>query len=126
MRGSIRARRARILSAAVFFLAFFCLEAQTQGYRGPRTADHKPDLNGIWQAMNTANWDIQAHSAAPGRVVALGAEDAEPAGVGVVEGGPLPYLPEALEKKQANYEARLTADPELKCYLPGVPRATYM
>ncbi len=95
-------------------------------YTGPRTADGKPDLNGIWQAMNTANWDIQAHSAAMGRVVALGAEDAEPAGAGVVEGGVLPYLPAALAKRQDNFKNRLTADPEIKCFMPGVPRATYM
>ena len=94
-------------------------------YRGPRTPGGKPDLNGIWQAMNTANWDIQAHSAAPGRIVALGAQDAMPAGLGVVEGGPLPYLPEALAKKKENFENRLTADPELKCFMPGVPRAMY-
>jgi len=95
-------------------------------YKGPRTADGKPDLNGIWQSMTTANWDIQAHSPAPGRVVVLGAEDAEPAGLGIVEGGPLPYLPAALATKKTNFENRLTADPELKCYMPGVPRANYM
>ena len=99
---------------------------KARGYTGPRTADGKPDLNGIWQAMNTANWDIQAHSAAMGRVVALGAEDAEPAGAGVVEGGALPYLPAALAKRQDNFKNRLTADPEIKCFMPGVPRATYM
>src|SRR5437762_2419630 len=75
-------------------------------YKGPRTADGKPDLNGIWQSMTTANWDIQAHSPAPGRVLALGAEDAEPAGLGVVDGGPLPYLPSALATRKANYEKR--------------------
>jgi hypothetical protein len=91
-----------------------------------RIADGKPDLNGIWQAMNTANWDIQAHSAGMGRVVALGAEDAEPAGAGVVEGGPLPYLPAALARRQDNFKDRLASDPEIKCFMPGVPRATYM
>jgi len=76
--------------------------------------------------MNTANWDVRPHSAAPGRVVALGAEDAEPAGVGIVEGGDIPYLAAALAKKKDNFEKRLTADPELRCYMPGVPRANYM
>jgi hypothetical protein len=99
---------------------------RSQVYTGPRTADGKPDLNGIWQVMNTANWDIQAHSAGPGRIVALGAEDAVPPGAGVVEGGPLPYLPAALAKRQENFKNRLTADPEVKCFMPGVPRATYM
>jgi len=92
----------------------------------PRTADGKPDLNGIWQAMNTANWDLQGHEAQPGLVVALGAQGAEPGGQSVVEGGQIPYLPAALSQKKKNHEDRLTADPEIKCYLPGVPRATYM
>src|SRR5580765_1604310 len=95
-------------------------------YRAPRTADGKPSLNGIWQAINEADWDIEGHSAAPGRVTALGAEDAVVPGVGIVEGGPLPYLPAAAAKKKANYEKRLTADPAIKCYLPGVPRAMYL
>lgn len=97
-----------------------------RSYTGRRLPNGKPDLNGIWQAMNTANWDVRPHSAAPGRVVALGAEDAEPAGVGIVEGGDIPYLPAALAKKKDNFEKRLTADPELRCYMPGVPRANYM
>ena len=95
-------------------------------YRAPRTADGKPDLNGIWQALNTANWDIQEHSAAPGPVAALGATDAIPPGLAVVEGGEIPYLPEAAKKQRENFANRLTGDPEIKCYLPGVPRATYM
>jgi hypothetical protein len=88
--------------------------------------DGKPNLNGIWQSLNTANWDLQAHAARPGLVVALGAVGAEPGGPGVVEGDEIPYLPAAKEKKKANFDQRLTADPEVKCYLPGVPRATYM
>ena len=51
---------------------------------------------------------------------------AEPAGIGVVEGGEIPYLPAALAQKKANYEKRFTDDPEIKCYMPGVPRATYL
>ena len=62
----------------------------------------------------------------PGQVVALGAVGAVPAGLGVVEGDEIPYLPAAAAKKKENFENRLTADPEIKCYLPGVPRATYM
>ena len=115
-------------SIVVLLLALSAAAAaqKPRTYTGPRAADGKPDLNGIWQAMNTANWDIQAHSAAMGRVVALGAEDAEPAGEGIVEGGALPYLPGALAKRQDNFNNRLTADPEIKCFMPGVPRATYM
>jgi hypothetical protein len=83
-------------------------------------------LNGIWQALNTANWDLESHMARPGLVVALGAVGAEPGGLGVVEGGEIPYLAAAKTKRKENFENRLTADPEIKCYLPGVPRATYM
>jgi hypothetical protein len=97
-----------------------------EAYKAPRTADGKADLNGIWQVLNTANWDLQQHAARSGPVVALGAAGAVPAGLGVVEGDEIPYLPAAAAKKKANFDNRLTADPEIKCYLPGVPRATYM
>jgi hypothetical protein len=100
--------------------------AQSPAYKAPRTADGHPDLSGIWQALNTANWDIQDHSAAAGTVVSLGAVGAIPPGQGVVEGGELPYQAWALAKKKENFANRLTADPEVKCYLPGVPRATYL
>ena len=82
----------------------------------PRTADGKPDLSGIWQVVNSANWDLQPHAGAKG----------VPAGQGVVEGGEIPYQPAALEKKRQNFANRATADPESKCYLPGVPRITYV
>jgi hypothetical protein len=95
-------------------------------YRAPLTVDGKPDMNGIWQSLNTANWDIQGHAARPSQVVALGAAGAVPAGLGVVEGNEIPYLPAAAAKKKENFENRLSADPENKCFLPGVPRATYM
>jgi len=100
--------------------------AQSQSYRAPRTPDGKPNLNGIWQALNEANWDIEGHAAGPGRVTSLGAADSTPPGLGVVEGGDVPYLPDALAKKKQNFENRLNLDPEIKCYLPGAPRATYM
>src|SRR5215470_15653399 len=102
------------------------IAAQAQPYRAPRTSDGKPNLNGVWQALNEAYWDVEGHPAAPGRVLPLGAADAVPPGLGVVEGGAIPYLPEAAAKKKQNFENRLTLDPEIKCYLPGVPRATYM
>jgi hypothetical protein len=113
---------------------------QTAAYRAPRAADGHADLNGIWQALNTANYDIEAHVARPAMalrpgpygpvpaapVLALGAVGAVPGGLGVVEGGAIPYTPAALEQKRKNQENWLTLDPEIKCYLPGVPRATYM
>jgi hypothetical protein len=100
--------------------------AQAPAYRAPRTKDGKPDLNGIWQALNTANWDIEAHGAGFGPFWQLGAEFAIPPGLGVVEGGPIPYKPEALQKRKENFTNRMNLDPEIKCYLPGVPRAMYM
>src|SRR6266849_10389165 len=95
-------------------------------YRAPRSVDGKPDLSGIWQAMNTAGWDIQAHDAKAGPLVVMGAMGGIPAGLGVVEDGPLPYRPEALAKKKENEASWLALDPVVKCFLPGLPRATYM
>ena len=139
-----RLRGAAIAPALLTCVAGLWLAAaQTTGqdrYRAPRTASGEPDLNGIWQALNTANYDIEAHAArpalatAPGpagpipapSVVALGAVGAVPPGLGVVEGEGLPYQPWAAAKKRENAQNWLTADPEIKCYLPGVPRATYL
>ena len=81
-----------------------------------RTHDGKPDLSGIWQAVNSAAWNILPHAAEPG----------VPAGLGVVEGNEIPYRPEAAAKQRENYANRAKLDPETKCWLPGVPRATYM
>src|SRR5215472_6410831 len=100
--------------------------AAAKKYRAPRTADGKPNLSGIWQAMNTAEWDIQAHDAKAGPIVVMGAAGGIPAGLGVVEDGPLPYRPEALAKKKENEANWLALDPVVKCFLPGLPRATYM
>ena len=86
------------------------------GQSMPRSADGKPDLSGIWQAVNTANWDLLPHSAEPG----------VPAGLGVVDGNQIPYTPAAAAKQRDNHTNRQTLDPEAKCWLPGVPRATYM
>ena len=82
----------------------------------PRAADGKPDLSGIWQALNTAAWNIQDHPAQKGI----------PGGQGVVEGNDIPYLPGALQKKQDNWTNRLTRDTESRCYQPGVPRVMYL
>ena len=91
-----------------------------------RTPDDKPDLNGIWQAIGTAHWNLEGHAARPGPIVQLGAVGAVPAGLGVVQGGTIPYQPWAAEKQQENLQGWLTLDPVVKCYMPGVPRATYM
>jgi hypothetical protein len=106
----------------------------------PRLPNGKPDFNGVWQVMNTANWNIEPHAASsalcmrPGpvvpvpcaNVVAMGAIGAIPGGLGVVEGGTIPYKPEALKVRDDNKKAAIEKDPEVRCYLPGVPRANYM
>ena len=121
-------------------LALGLLPLAAQTYRAPRTPDGKPDLNGIWQALNEANYDLEGHVAQPAMalrpgpygpvpaaaVLALGAVGAVPPSLGVVEGGEIPYKPEALAQKKKNQQDWLNQDPEIKCYLPGVPRATYM
>jgi hypothetical protein len=116
----------RAAGAAILLLAALPVFGQAPGYKAPLAANGHPDLNGIWQVLGTANWDIQPHSAGPGLFPQLGAVGAVPGGQGVVEGDEIPYQPWALAKKKENYEKRWTDDPEIKCYLPGVPRATYM
>ena len=95
------------LIGKIAFMAFFAIStavmpaaAQNSSYKAPRTADGKADLNGIWQAMNTANWDIQAHAAAAGPVASLAADFAVPPGPGVVEGNEIPYLPAMAGKEE--------------------------
>ena len=111
---------------SVFALLALGIPLSAQAFKPPRTADGKPNLNGIWQVLNTANWDLQSHAAAAGPMIPLGAVGAMPAGLGVVDGEEIPYKPEAAATKKNNYANRLKLDPEVKCYLPGVPRATYM
>src|SRR5216117_2030663 len=113
--------------------------------RPARTSDGKPDFSGIWQANNEAYWDLQAHEARAGAVMqqgvypyeyarvpaapvlALGAAGGVPGSIGVVQGdGEIPYTPEAAAIKKENAEHWIDRDPELKCYLPGIPRAMYM
>src|ERR1700760_3269229 len=108
-----RRKRTRLVSVAAATAAMLCgavptaLLAQTSTL--PRGPDGHPNLNGIWQSLNTANWDIQQHAARSGPVVALGAVGAVPPGLGVVEGNELPYLSAAAAKKKENFENRLTA-----------------
>jgi len=112
--------------AAFCLLAVMPSPAQAPAYKAPKTKDGKADLNGIWQAMNEANWDIRPHAASQGPVFSLGAAYSAPAGLGVVEGGDIPYKPEAAAKQKENFTNRLKLDPEIKCYMGGVPRSTYM
>lgn len=114
--------------AALLLTGLGAHAVHAQDVRGeiPRRPDGKPDLNGIWQAVNSANFNLEPHAAAPGPTDELGAIAAVPPGAGVVVGGEIPYLPEAAERRAENYASRRTEDPEAKCFLPGVPRATYM
>ena len=124
-------------------------ESQAQGQdpatRPARTPDGKPNFDGVWQANNEAHWDLEAHEARAGMVMqqgvypyefskvpaapvlALGAAAGVPGSLGVVGGdGRIPYTADALRVKQENAEHWIDRDPELKCYLPGIPRAMYM
>lgn len=87
-----------------------------------------PNLNGVWQTINTANWDLEPHSAgeAPAAAREIGAIGAIPPGLGVVVGGKIPYKPDALKKRDELRKSAPQNDPEAACYLPGIPRATYM
>ena len=128
----------KVLLAGFILMSAFANARQADDI--PRTSDGKPDLNGVWQVLNSANYNLLAHSAkaamamqqgpfgdVPAKsVVALGAVGAVPAGMGVVVNNHIPYLPEALLQQQENQANWLNADPEIKCYLPGVPRATYL
>src|SRR5262245_33436126 len=125
MRGdSAACRRAVVAAAWTILTASTVAFAQAPVARSPaaatpalpRAADGKPDFSGVWQVLNTAAWDIEAHNADTGT----------PPGEGVVEGGAIPYQPWALEKKNTNFAKRLTDDTDVKCFMPGVPRITYM
>src|SRR5215471_4077167 len=115
-------------------------QSPTPVYRAPRLKDGHPDLNGIWQTLNEAIYDLEMHMAQPAlavrpgpygavpatSVIALGAVGSVPPGMGVVDGGEIPYQKWAADKRKENQEHWIERDPEIKCYLPGVPRATYM
>ena len=113
-----------IAGAAATPITGQCALPPSRAYTPPRTRAGQPDLQGIWQVANTAAWDIQDHAGQ--RFPGLPPRFSEPAGQGVVEGNEIPYQAWALAKKQENYQNRVTADPEAQCYLPGVPRITYM
>jgi hypothetical protein len=103
-----------IVAAAILLLAPTTAVAQAPAV--PRTPDGRPNLQGLWQVLAPAAFDIQDHSPRLG----------VPGGQGVVEGNEIPYQPAALKRKQQNFANRATADPETKGYLPGVPRIMYM
>ena len=112
-------------TAVVAFVVLFLTAASAQNYRAPRTADNSPDLNGIWQALGSAHFDVEGHAADFSPSLEMGALGAIPGGLGVVVGGEIPYKQEAMAQRQANRENQLLYDPAVRCYMPGIPRATY-
>lgn len=137
-RPSRRLRPAVLVAAAALYLIPVGGCAQSGDL--PRLPSGEPNMNGIWQALGNAYWDIEPHMARPAlamqegpvvpvpasEVLALGAVGSVPSGYGIVVGGEIPYLPEARERRDENRERWLERDPEIKCFLPGVPRANYM
>ena len=142
MRTRVYASSGLALAAVVVLVVALGVDRSSgQVTRPQRTADGKPNLSGIWQAMNTANWDLLAHGVRPAvaesgvysdypvlaaPVVALGAVGGVPPGPSVVEGNEIPYKPEAAARKKENAEHWLDRDPEVRCYMPGIPRAMYL
>ncbi len=134
------ARGERRASVALLALVLGAAAACAPDDGIPRNPSGRPDFNGIWAALGNAYWDIEPHLARPAlamqegpvvpvpanEVVALGAVGSVPSGQGIVVGGRIPYLPEALARREENRERWLEQDPEIRCYLPGVPRANYM
>src|SRR5689334_24776150 len=131
MRTTLTGVFAAVLTSVVFAVFVFHdtapVAGQAAAYRAPRAPDGHPDLNGIWQALNEANYDLETHMARPALalrvgpygpvpaapVLALGAVGSVPPGVGVVEGGEIPYKPAALTKKKENQAKWLERDPEI-------------
>ena len=144
VKGSITALTAAAVMAILSSLAVTHSAAQAPAGRqagAPLRTAGKPDFSGVWQANNTANWDLQAHEPRPlvakpglnGRsvvlaapVVGLGTVGWVPGGLGVVEGDEIPYQPWAAARKKENLEHWMDRDPEIKCFQPGVPRGMYM
>ncbi|MBL4580603.1 MAG: hypothetical protein JKY29_02200 [Gammaproteobacteria bacterium] len=106
---------------------FSITQAVAQSGEIPRTPSGKPDLSGIWQAMTSAHYDVEPHAASEGPHPGLmGALSATPAGLGIVEGGRIPYNEQSRRVRDENKANALENDPLTKCYMPGVPRANYM
>lgn len=91
-----------------------------------KTHDGKADLNGIWQAMSSAHWNIEPHPASKSPIREAGAFGAPSGGLGIVEGGLIPYRSDARKQQQANFAQSPSNDPAYECFMPGVPRASYM
>jgi hypothetical protein len=130
-----------VVVVAALFVSHGAQRSPAPAQTGLARIAGKPDFSGIWQANNTANWDLQTHAARPlvgqpgflansgvlaAPVVGLGTLGWVPAGLGVVDGEEIPYLPWAAARKKENLEHWIDRDPEIKCFQPGIPRAIYM
>ena len=133
--GEVMSRLSYSVSGVVFALALAagCApppspepDPEAGGYVVPKTPDGDPDYNGIWQALGAAHWDVEDHAARQGPAPLMGALGAIPAGRSVVVGGTIPYTPAALAQRDENRADWVRRDPAVKCYMPGIPRATYM
>jgi hypothetical protein len=140
MRNTLRMSMIAVASA-VLCIAILQVRSSSQGQRPARLEGH-PNFSGVWQALNEANWDLEAHAARPGFLtqqgvhplaevpaapaLAMGAAGSVPGSIGVVEGGTIPYQPWALAQKKDNQQHWLDRDPEVKCILAGVPRSMYL
>ena len=143
MKSTIFMRAVRwLVTSSLLVSSALVIGAANDNYKATRGPDGKhPDLNGIWQAMNEAHWDVERHMARAGvqmregpmgpvpavSVLHMGAAASVPPGIGVIKGGGrIPYTEAALKIRQENAADWANRDPEVKCYLPGIPRATYM
>jgi hypothetical protein len=119
--------RLGIIAISAAFFSAGSMPALAQSGERPARINGRPNLNGIWQAANSANWNLEAHSAeALSDFWQLGSLAAIPAGQSVVIGETIPYLPAALARRDENRAGWPALDPEAKCYMPGIPRATYL
>jgi len=119
--------RGVLLGTGACLIGLLSSLSQAQVQDRPERINGHPNLNGIWQAIGSAHWNLEAHPAeALDQFWDLGAIGAIPAGQSVVDGGTIPYLPEAIAQRDENRAGWPRTDPEAACYLPGIPRATYM
>ncbi len=142
MRHPLRLSLVLVVAAALLAVVFLSQRQTTGQAERPARIDGHPNFSGIWQALNEADWDLEAHHALPGFVwqegvhplalvpaapaLPLGTLGAVPGSIGVVDGGTIPYRPEALKQKMDNKANWLDRDPEIRCLVGGIPRSMYM
>ncbi len=123
----MRSRFFSALFTTALISSTFITAAHAQEVKRAETIGGHPNFNGVWQAINTAYWNLEGHSAAAlDEFWPMGAIAAIPAGKSVIKGGgPIPFLPAALEQRNKNRAGWPETDPEAKCFMLGVPRVTY-